>query len=78
MITSRHVLSAAHCINRQLHMVRLGKHRFTTQSDGDYDDVRVVRSVPHAHFDKKLMINNIAIVHLARDVHFNGTKFFFV
>lgn len=77
MITSRHVLSAAHCINYALYMVRLGEHDYRTDTEADHDDVRVVRSVPHSQYDKRLMINDIAILHLARDIHFNGKLHFF-
>ena len=53
-------------------MARLGEHDFRTETDGDHVDVRVDRSIPHAQYDKRLMINDIAILHLSRDVKFNG------
>lgn len=72
MITSRHVLTAAHCMNNALYMVRLGEHDYASQSGTAREDVRVSRRVPHSQYDSRLMINDIAILHLARDVNFNG------
>lgn len=54
-------------------MVRVGEHDSTTTSDGVHqDDIRVVRSDAHSHFDKDVMIDDIAILHLARDIRFSG------
>lgn len=72
MITSRHVLTAAHCLLPFLFMVRLGEHDFQDTTDKEYQDVLVRRSTPHEHFDLKLMINDIAILDLQSDVQFNG------
>lgn len=60
LITSRHVLTAAHCLSHTLYIVRLGEYDYATSTDGDHDDVRVVRQVLHAQYDKRLMINDIA------------------
>lgn len=76
MITSRQVLTAAHCVNRLLYMVRLGAHDFTASDDENHEDVRVSSYVAHTQFDKSLMINDIAILHLNRDVQFNGKLYF--
>lgn len=72
MITSRHVLSAAHCMNPALYMVRLGEHDLKTENDGRHEDVRVTHGDAHRDYDKVLGINDIAIVYLAKDVKYNG------
>lgn len=65
-------MTAAHCVNRLLYMVRLGAHDFTATVDENHEDVRVASYVAHTQFNKSLMINDIAIIHLNRDVQFNG------
>lgn len=72
LITSRHVLTAAHCIMPDIFMVRLGEHDFSKTTDGEHEDLLVTRSVVHEHYDKSLMINDIAILDISRDVTFNG------
>lgn len=72
MITTRHVLSAAHCMNPSLYMVRLGEHDLTTDRDGQHEDVRVTRGEAHEIYNKELGINDIAIVYLTRNVQYNG------
>lgn len=72
LISLRHVLTAAHCVNRLLYMVRLGEHDYESYSDKSAKDVRVARAVPHSQYNPRLMINDIAILHLASDVAFNG------
>lgn len=54
-------------------MVRLGE--FTEHylgEHGKHEDIDIVRSIQHENWDKKLLINDIAIVHLKRDVEFGG------
>lgn len=53
-------------------MVRLGEHDFEDKTDKDYQDVLIKRSTPHEHYDRSLMINDIAILDLDHDVEFNG------
>lgn len=52
-------------------MARLGEHNFA-EKNGQHKDFVVVRVTPHEHYDKKLMINDIALLKLGRDVEFNG------
>lgn len=40
--------------------------------DENYEDVGIARSEQHEKWDKKLLINDIAILYLQRDVTFNG------
>lgn len=53
-------------------MARLGEHDFEDSTDKGYEDVLVQRSVPHEHYDRSLMINDIALLYLEHDVRFNG------
>lgn len=53
-------------------MVRLGEYDTNTTSDGAHQDVAIDHVVKHEKFDRKHMINDMAIVHLAHDVDFTG------
>lgn len=44
-------------------------HSFT---DGKHEDIDIVRQTPHEKWNRKLLINDIAILELARDVEFSG------
>lgn len=66
------MLTAAHCILPGIFMVRLGEHDFSKRTDGETEDFLVTRSTVHEHYDKSLMINDIAILDISRDVKFNG------
>lgn len=55
-----------------LYMVRLGEHDYASYSDKSAKDIRVTRAVPHTQYNQRLMINDIAILHLGSDVDFNG------
>lgn len=54
-------------------MVRLGEHDFEEITHKNYEDVLIRRSTAHEHYDKSLMINDIAVLDLDHDVQFNGT-----
>lgn len=45
----------------------------STVDDGPHEDVGIARFQKHEKWDSKLLINDIAILHLERDVEFNGT-----
>lgn len=72
LITSRHVLSAAHCISQNLIAVRLGEYDIRTTDDGPHETIRIRGARIHDDFDLVLGTNDIAIIYLARDVEFNG------
>lgn len=104
MITSRHALTAAHCILGTLYvsfclcffvhlnfnlktyfcyffackhhrsLVRLGEHDITSTDDGEVEDVKVVRSLPHENYNKKDGTNDIAMLYLERDVEFTSKR----
>lgn len=75
LITSRHILTAAHCIAEDLIIARVGEHDFTTTSDGDHVDARVVKMDVHPLYNAKEITNDIAILTLDKDVTFNGEYF---
>lgn len=72
LITSRHVLSAAHCMSPLLLIVRLGEHNTTITTDGEHQDIPVAHHESHGSFSWKFKNYDIAVVYLARDVIFNG------
>lgn len=69
---SRHVLSAAHCLNSELWFVRLGEYDFTTIDDGPHEDILILRWQQHQQYNARLIIHDLGMIYLARDVFFNG------
>lgn len=60
--------------------MRLGEYDLRTD-DGAHQDIPIARSVTHDDFDPNIKTNDIAIIHLERDVEFSGkifTKFLFL
>lgn len=53
-------------------MVRLGEHDTETEIDGEHVDLDIARVESHKHYLSALKINDIAVVHLDRDVDFTG------
>lgn len=74
MITSRHVLTAAHCLYPNLHSVRLGEYDTSTLSDGDNEDIEVIKIDKYPGYDEKDKTGDIAILTLAKDVEFTGNS----
>lgn len=72
LITSRHVLTAAHCLYPNLHSVRLGEYDTSTLSDGDNEDIEVIKIDKYPGYDEKDKTGDIAILTLAKDVEFTG------
>lgn len=56
----------------ELYVVRLGENDLRTTRDGPHKDVFVAKFEKHAQFNERLMINDIAMVYLDRDVEFTG------
>lgn len=52
-------------------MVRLGEYDLS-QNSTLTEDIEIKRFVTHPEYDSKNQFNDIAIVHLVRDVEFTG------
>lgn len=73
MITSRHILTAAHCHKPPgLNFVRLGEHNVRTTSDGMHNDIPIKLIKIHEKYNGNKRPHDIAIVYLAHDVDFSG------
>lgn len=72
------MLSAAHCMDPALYVVRLGENDLRTTRDGLHKDVFVAKYEKHKQFDERLMINDIAMLYLDRDIEFTGNVDFFL
>lgn len=72
MITSRHVLSAAHCFKVSFDIVRLGEHDISESRNENRIDMPIKRVDVHENYDRRTELNDIAIVHLLHDVKFTG------
>lgn len=72
MITSRHVLSAAHCFKLKYDFVRLGEHNTTVRTDEYRVDIDIDRVEIHEQYISVPKLNDIAVVYLVRDVEFTG------
>lgn len=64
LITSKHVLSAAHCIKFDLFVVRLGEYDLSSTYAGTPEDILISYAEPHPAYDKSLAVNDVAIIHL--------------
>ncbi|XP_037048485.1 venom protease-like [Bradysia coprophila] len=69
LITTRHVLTAAHCILSTLSFARLGEHDISSTTDGVVEDVNVIRAERHPEYNRHDKTNDIAIIYLERDVN---------
>lgn len=77
LITSRHVLSAAHCMNPDLFFARFAEHDVRTEADGPHLDVPIAQWEQHAGWNTELLINDIAMIRLELDIIFNGNAVLF-
>ncbi|XP_040158699.1 uncharacterized protein LOC120897712 [Anopheles arabiensis] len=71
LITKRHVLTAAHCIRRDLSSVRLGEHDTSTDAETKHIDVPVVRYESHPSYDKKDGHTDLAVLYMEFEVQFS-------
>ncbi|KAJ8672486.1 hypothetical protein QAD02_003745 [Eretmocerus hayati] len=73
LISSRHILTAAHCVygSNNLRFVRLGEYDIQSQNDGANPiDVQIQQSIIHPRYNPNVIQNDIAILKLSRDVEF--------
>uniref|UniRef100_A0A1B0AQV6 Uncharacterized protein n=1 Tax=Glossina palpalis gambiensis TaxID=67801 RepID=A0A1B0AQV6_9MUSC len=73
LITARHVLTAAHCIRRDLTFVRLGEHDLTTDAEARHVDIPVVRKESHPEYNKRNGHSDIAVLYLAFNVKYTDS-----
>lgn len=57
-------------INRKF--ARLGEHDLRTEDDGPHRDIPIARAIAHERHDPVWKLNDIAMLHLERDVEFSG------
>lgn len=72
MITSRHVLSAAHCFKLTFDIVRLGEYNTSVLRDENRAEIPIKSVDVHEKYVEVPKLNDIAIVHLLNDVEFTG------
>ncbi|XP_058790870.1 venom protease-like [Phymastichus coffea] len=73
LISSRHVVTAGHCIQNDLKSVRLGERNLKSKTDGaNPRDILVEEAIVHPEFDEETLKNDIAILKLNKDVQFTN------
>uniref|UniRef100_A0A1I8NFA1 CLIP domain-containing serine protease n=1 Tax=Musca domestica TaxID=7370 RepID=A0A1I8NFA1_MUSDO len=70
LVTARHVVTAAHCLRRDLKFVRLGEHDLSTETEARTVDINVVRSEKHPEYNARNGHSDLAILYLERNVEF--------
>ena len=72
LISSRHVLTAAHCIRADLFSVRLGEHDLSSSTETNTVDVLVAKIISQPNYDKKDGHSDMAILVLEEAVAFTS------
>lgn len=72
LITTRHVLTASHCILSTLNFVRLGEHDISSTTDGETVDIKVSRTKRHENYNKRDGTNDIALLYLEQDANLSS------
>ncbi|CRL00605.1 CLUMA_CG013865, isoform A [Clunio marinus] len=72
IITKRHILTAAHCIRKDLTTVRLGEHDLSTDSEAEHVDIPVTNIIKYPKYDKRDGRGDLAILVLADDIQFTS------
>ncbi|XP_037077509.1 complement factor D-like [Pollicipes pollicipes] len=71
LISSRHMLTAAHCLMAGTpEVVRLGDRDLASAEDGAPAEYRVLRVTPHPDYQSPAVYHDLALLHLDRDVAF--------
>ncbi|XP_068245868.1 proclotting enzyme-like isoform X3 [Palaemon carinicauda] len=75
LITDRHVLTAAHCVDgfaQNSIRIRLGEYTFGQTGDSNHVDFNAAAIRMHEAYDRNTYINDIAIIALDRTTNFNA------
>ncbi|TMW51495.1 hypothetical protein DOY81_003400 [Sarcophaga bullata] len=68
LISSKYVITSAHCINGYLMLVRLGAHDLSNAMEADARNYGIKRIVTHDMFDLKTIANDLALIELSETV----------
>jgi len=69
LISSQHVLTAAHCVNGNLRTVLVGEHILENDNDGaNPEEINVSLSTKHPRYNRRSYNNDIAVLKLQRPV----------
>ncbi|XP_061388803.1 uncharacterized protein LOC133323915 [Musca vetustissima] len=68
LISSKYVLTSAHCINTNLILVRLGAHDLSNPAEPNAADYSVRRTKVHEEFDLRTIANDIALIEVSPNV----------
>ncbi|XP_066603122.1 venom serine protease Bi-VSP-like [Prorops nasuta] len=74
LISSRHVITAAHCVYRRndLYVVRLGDLDLASNNDGAQPiDILIEKKIPHPQYNPTTIVNDVAILRLQQEVPFS-------
>ena len=72
LVTSRHVITAAHCVTDQLAVVTLGEHNIRLDNDkASPETFNIANITTHGEYNGRNQDNDIAVITLERDVTFN-------
>lgn len=72
LITSKHVLTAAHCLKSSLTTVRLGEHDLGSDTEAPLQQINVVKVAKYPSYDPKDGHNDLAILYLETEAHFTA------
>lgn len=73
LITQRHILTTAHCINDNLAYARLGEYDLASDTDGAQPiDVQIASRTIHEDYVANLILNDIAMLVLGSAVEISG------
>eukprot|EP00090_Calanus_glacialis_P008462 TRINITY_DN16813_c0_g1_i1.p1 TRINITY_DN16813_c0_g1~~TRINITY_DN16813_c0_g1_i1.p1 ORF type:complete len:481 (-),score=131.69 TRINITY_DN16813_c0_g1_i1:105-1547(-) len=71
LVTSKHVVTAAHCIRDDMVTVLLGEHILGNDTDGvNPEEFNVVKTTKHENYNSRTFENDIAIVEFDTEVTF--------
>ncbi|KAM7355456.1 venom serine protease Bi-VSP-like [Cochliomyia hominivorax] len=73
LVSARHVVTAAHCLRRDLTFVRLGEHDLTTNTEARHVDIKIARMEKHPDYNPRNGHSDIAVLYLERNVQFTDS-----